>query len=188
MLTSIMVWKICPNYPMHEVSEHGDVRQIGGRRINGRIDADGYVRYHLPDVDGCFKSPAAHNLVADAFLETAPSAEYQIAHNNGSKLCNHYTNLRWATCQENMDDKLVHATAASGEGNPKAKITENDVHLIRVEYRAIKAGNSRMSLSDLENKYDLCRGQLIRIAKGLAWRHIPMPPIDQLYEGILEHG
>lgn len=70
-----MEWRICPRFPDYEVSECGDVRRRAGGRINqpgrrlqGHIDQDGYVRYTIRRTDG-FRSPVpAHILVAEAFI------------------------------------------------------------------------------------------------------------------------
>jgi hypothetical protein len=177
-----MQWRQCPGRFRYEVSEHGDVRIIeSGKRLRGIIDPDGYVRYGLIGEDGVKRSPAAHTLVAEAYIGPRPSPNHEVAHNNGSRLYNHFTNLRWATSAENHSDRFEHGTAAQGEHNGRAKITEADVHYIRREYHLVKVGSSTETLVSLERRFGIHRATLVSIAKGKSWSHIPMPQTDDLY-------
>ena len=85
-----------------------------------------------------------------------------------------FRDLRWATRRENASDQQAHGTAPQGEKNGRHKITEDDVRFIRAEYRAIKYSRGARSVSELEDRFGLCRAQIIRIAKGQAWTNIPM--------------
>ncbi|WP_081714533.1 HNH endonuclease [Asticcacaulis sp. AC466] len=180
-MISALEWRVCPNFPRFEVSECGDVRRGSTHcRIIGKIDADGYVRYSLRDKAGRRRSPGAHQLVMAAFGQPQPTEEHQIAHQDGSRLHNHFSNLIWATSQENHSHREVHGTAAQGERNGRAKITEADVHDIRIAYRAIKLGKSNRRIPDLARAYGLHHASLLRIAQGKNWKHVPMPHADVL--------
>jgi len=177
-----MEWRNCPRFPAFDVSEWGDVRRAvsvhggnAGERLRGFIDADGYVRYSLTNLDGRKEQVTAHRLVAEAFIGPAPSLKHEVAHNNGSRVCAHYRELRWATRKENHRDTLVHGTCPGvGERNPKAKITAQDVVRIRREYRAIKNRQDSRRVSELAHQYGLHHATIISIAKGKSWSHIPM--------------
>ncbi len=171
-----MVWRVIEDYPGFEVSECGDVRRVStGARLRGFIDADGYVRYSLTDQGGTKKARPAHQLVALAFLGPKPSPKHEVAHNNGSRLNCHYSNLRWALPVENHADRFVHRTASVGARNGRAKITESDVHAIRRDYRLIKQPGSGRRVEELERRYGLHRATIIDIARGRSWSHIPLP-------------
>lgn len=177
-----MEWRSCPRFPSFDVSEWGDVRRAvsvhggnAGERLRGFIDADGYRRYVLTDVAGMKNHVTDYRLVAEAFIGPAPSAEYEVAHNNGSRVCAHFSELRWATRKDNHADTFVHGTTPGvGERNPKAKITAQDVVRIRREYRAIKNRLDTRRVSDLAREYGLHHATIINIAKGKSWSHIPM--------------
>ena len=174
-------WRRAARFPAFEVSEYGDVRRAGTTsRIAGQIDPDGYVRYSLTREDGRRVSIAAHRLVLETFVGPPPSQHSVSAHGDGSRLHCHYSNLRWATPQENQDDRTFHGNTPSGVRNPKARITDADVLDIRREYRRIKLRGSGRRVSELDRKYGLTRGQIIRIATGEAWAHVPMPTFDEM--------
>ena len=175
-MTALMQWRQCPRHPRFEVSEYGDVRRAGSsKRLRGWVDADGYVRYSLTNVDGLRSAIGAHQLVALAFIGPAPSPDHEVAHENGSKLGCHFTNLRWSTRADNSADRSVHGTDPIGERNPKARLTSEDVQAIRREYREIKRPGSGRRVEELDRRYGISRSQIIRIARGLAWSHVPMP-------------
>lgn len=174
--SSQMEWRLCPRFSDYEVSDCGELRRaehVGnqpGRRLRGVIDADGYIRYGVRKEDGSKSFVLAHRMVAEAFLGLAPSADAQVAHNNGSRLLNTPSNLRWATCLENQQDRSFHDTSPVGGRNPNAKITEDDVRYIRRRYREIKIERGRVA--ELDERFGLSRGQIIDIARGKSWAHV----------------
>lgn len=176
-----MEWRACPGFPDYEVSEHGDVRRAvasrtrkRGWRLRGFIDGDGYLRYVLRAPDRSKAPICAHVMVALAFIGPAPSDKHEVAHNNGSRVANHHSNLRWATRKENDADTKVHGTDRSGERNGNAKVSEADVIDIRREYRRIKNRESAVRVGDLARRYGLNHKTLVRIARGAAWTHLPL--------------
>lgn len=176
---SAMEWRLCPRFPGYEVSECGDLRRANrsranGTRIKGSIDLDGYLRYVITDNDGKRAGVTAYRLVAEAFIGPQPSPAHEVAHNNGSRISCYFRDLRWATRKQNAADQQIHKTAPKGVKNGHHKITEEDVRFIRSEYRAIKESRGARSVAELDHRFGLCRAQIIRIAKGLAWSHIPM--------------
>lgn len=174
-----MEWRQLIRFPSFDVSECGDVRRTTNhQRLHGFIDSDGYVRYSLTRADGARGAVAAHTLVAEAFVGAKPSPQHEVAHGDGSRLNNHYSNLRWALSAENHADRVAHGTSPIGERNPRAKITEADVLDIRRAYRAIKQPNSGRRVSELDRRYELARATIIRIATGQSWSHVPMPSPD----------
>lgn len=174
-MACVMQWRVVARAPRFEVSEHGDLRLAAtGRRLRGFIDADGYLRYALK---GCEKVGAvcAHILVAESFLGPAPSDRHEVAHENGSRIANHYSNLTWKLSVENHADRVIHGTDPVGERNGHAKLTDADVQSIRIEYRRIKVPGSGRKVSELTARYGLHIATISRIARGRQWTHLPMP-------------
>lgn len=179
-----MEWRPCVGFGQYEVSEYGDVRHIEaartrakGYRLRGSIDADGYLRYSLRDVEGGTHNIAAHRLVALAFIGPPPSELHEVAHNTGSRVASHYRQLRWALRQQNHSDIQEHGTSVKGSGNGNSKVTEADVLDIRREYRAIKFDRGGRSVSDLVERYGVSHATIVKIAQGKSWQHVPMPEV-----------
>ncbi len=174
--TCAMEWRLVPDFPDYEVSECGDLRRADccqnqpGRRLRGYIDTDGYLRYGVRRSDGTKTHISAHRAVAQAFIGPAPSAEHQVAHNNGSRLFNVPGNLRWALLAENEADRISHGTRPTGKRNPRARLSEEDVRYIRRRYPEIKS--NRGDVSELDRMFNITRSQVIRIARRQAWRHV----------------
>jgi len=178
----VMEWRSCPRFPNFDVSEWGDIRRAvavnghrAGKRLKGFIDADGYLRYALTNGSGDKETISVYRLVAEAFIGSAPSEKHEVAHNNGSRVCAHFKELRWATRKENHADMTIHGTALSvGEKNPKAKLTEQQVIELRREYRAIKNREVSRRVGDLAKQYGLHHATVCNIARGKSWSHIPL--------------
>lgn len=162
-------WRVCPRFPGHQVSDCGDLRILGGRRLRGYINADGYIAYSIKS-GGAKVTVRAHTLVAEAFLGHRPSDRHEIAHRNGSRLLNTPTNLRWALRKENSDDRYRHGTHVKGCRNGRARLTDDDVRFIRSRYREIK--DQRGDVSELDRRFGISRSQVCRIAQFKAWAHV----------------
>lgn len=174
-----MQWRVAAGFPDYEVSEYGDVRRSRDMRTRRAgslakcyVNVDGYLAVVLRTA-GEKKAVLVHRLVAQTFIGPAPSPLCnEVAHRNGSRLANHYTNLRWSTRGENHADIQVHGTHLKGMANGNSKITDDDVRVIRREYREIKASGSGRSVAELENRFGLHRATVVKIAMGRAWRHV----------------
>lgn len=174
----LVEWREIPGMENYEVSAHGDVRIKGGRRLKGFITPDGYVAFSLKRR----KRPGAihaHRLVAMAFIGPPPFEGAQVAHNDGSRLHNHFRNLRWASALENQRDRQEHGTASKGEANGRAVLSDDDVMTIRRTYQSIKAGLLKMKVSALADRYGIHHATLIDVATGKSWKHLPMPSLEE---------
>ena len=77
-----------------------------------------------------------HRKVCGAVKGPPPEPNWMAVHSCGlgHEGCISPSHLRWATAQENSDDKKLHGTSrikARGERHPKAKLTAADVKCIR---------------------------------------------------------
>lgn len=178
-MSEMMKWRAIPGFPDYEVSEYGDVRRVTSsktrhayHRLKGSISCDGYHEYTLICPNGTKRRHfQAHIIVCEVFNGPKPSADHEVAHKNGSRVANHYSNLEWKTRAENHADIQIHGTALKGIRNGRAKITDDDVRFIRREYFEIKR-DPRRSPSELDEKFGLCRSTIIDIARGKTWRHV----------------
>jgi hypothetical protein len=118
--------KRCPGFPAYSISESGRVSRIGhpGYRKQQITKRGGYVAVSLwSNSKGHLKT--VHRLVALAFIGPQPSPKHEVAHNDGNKRNNHWSNLRWATRKENEADKVLHGRSNRGERNGMAKLTDS---------------------------------------------------------------
>jgi hypothetical protein len=107
-----------------------------------------------------------HELVLRVFVGPRP-AGLQGCHNDGDKLNNSLTNLRWDTRESNALDKRTHGTTPAGERNSKAKLTRRIVRHI-LQYKGSGPGVARV----LALQYGVSRGIIHKIWRGELWRTI----------------
>mgnify|MGYP003109194727 CR=1 FL=1 len=114
-----------------------------------------------------------HSLVAEAFLPRPPGilgsrrGEYNVNHKDGVKTNNHVDNLEYITGLENV----LHARANKlldviGEGNGRAKVTEEMVKRIRVKYAA---GARQVDLAD---EFGIDQTSISRIVRRETWVNV----------------
>lgn len=99
------MWKIIKNFERYEISEEGQIKNIKTSYIlKSTTDKDGYLQIGLrkPEIRKKYFFKI-HKLVALHFLDFEESK--QIDHIDRNKLNNHFTNLRWVTLQENIDNR-----------------------------------------------------------------------------------
>lgn len=88
--------------------------------------SNGYLMVGISRPGGGRKTAVVHQLVCEAFNGARPNG-YDTAHNDGNKLNNSATNLRWATRTDNSLDKRKHGTHVAGERHGAAKFSNDDI-------------------------------------------------------------
>lgn len=93
-----------------------------------------------------------------------PTPKHHAAHNcgNGHNGCLNPNHLRWATCKENMDDKVQHHTDQRGQRHWNAKLTDKDVHRIRFL-------KGKMSVRRIGAEYGVNYTNILAIYAGRTW-------------------
>ena len=124
----------------------------------------GYLIFKFT-VSGFVSNHSAHVLVLEAFVGLRPEGT-QGAHWDRDPGNNRLSNLRWATPQENSDDKARHGTIVRGEDQVTAKLTNAAVAEIR---EAI----GRTSRAELAGKYGVGVWTIGVVQRRKAWRHVP---------------
>lgn len=152
----------------------------GGKRkeIAQQLDKDGYP-YVFLFVDGKRYKRKVHRLVAEAFLEK-PDGKDHVNHKNGVRNDNNLSNLEWVTHQENVQhswivngrkhterQRRIRSSLSTRERNPKAKLTMNQVLLLR------KLRKSGKSLKELSQMFGIGVSQVSAIANGKYWNDNP---------------
>lgn len=167
-------WRCIPGWPSYEISENGVIRRTVGYKgypagyvLTCKLDRYGYYHVGLRR-DGSRHWFTVHRLVALAFIGRAPSAKHQVAHNDGVRTNNHYSNLRWATSKQNIADRVKHGNQYSARGaeNPMAHLTEHQVRLIR---EGVVKGVRQHKLA---SRFGTSQGNVSCIHLRKSWRHI----------------
>lgn len=160
----------------YDVSDRGSVRSWLGRQIGQRRATPILMRlvpktarrerkaqtylYVTLYCDGAARCYPVHQLVLMAFAGPCPTG-YEPAHWDGNGLNNRLNNLRWATPEENQNDRRRHGRMPIGSDNPGAKLTDTDVVEIcrlRAEGWALHKIGSRYGV-DKSTIADICSGQ-----------------------------
>lgn len=163
------VWKEIEGFVGYQVSSFGRVRSKNKiLKHENKINGAGYYGVSL----GRGGDAAIHRLVAKAFIPN-PKNKKQVNHKNCNKLDNRVENLEWVTPKENIKHMLKNgrhdnhkkymSIKSSGEGNPKAKLTDKIVIEIR---------SSKVSSKDLADKYGVSAGSINAIKRRYTWRHV----------------
>lgn len=138
-----------------------------GRILVANRDNKGYPQFQmcLPTRHTTMK---VHRAVALAFLGPRPDG-YQINHKNGIKTDNRVANLEYVTCHENIrhcwEHGLHDATHCEGENNCRAKLTRDDVLVIRQLYPSLSARR-------LAALYGVSVTNICFIVQRKTWKHI----------------
>lgn len=169
------IWKPIPGHPGYEASHYGRIRSnkngktvilkqivhIGSK--NGRIR---YLRVTLYDGMGGRKNMRVNRAVALAFIGPPPTPKHVAAHEDGNPMNNWLLNLKWATHQQNEDDKLIHGTRPRGVKVKQAKLNPASVRKIRRMYAAGKPA------IELAKHFGVDRSTIYAVINGKSWSHI----------------
>lgn len=113
-----------------------------------------------------YQGPAAR-VMCELAHGKPPTPQHEAAHScgKGHLGCVHPGHLRWATCEENKADMLLHGTRVRGEKAWNAKLTEARV-------RAIKEFAHTCSARTIGGLFGMETGQVSRILRGERWGHV----------------
>jgi len=158
----------------YSISEYGHVRSkdmvVGaksgatatrkGRLLTQVLKNSGYFAVTLTNgVDR--PQITIHRLVARAFIGECPIGLH-VLHNDGDKLHNHHSNLRYGTPAENVADTAKHGRQRAGAAHPMAKLDEDAVRHIRTSKR------NNMFMAAL---YQVTAAHISAIRRNKAWQH-----------------
>lgn len=164
-------WRPVVGYEeLYEVSEHGDVRRLGGThgckktRLLTPFPNGPSLRLAVRvGKHGQKQSLYVHRVVAKAFLGDFSHTKLEVDHVDGNWTNNDYRNLEWVTCLENHRRAAVLGLKAKGTRNANAKLTEEDVRMIR---------EMPVSLHKVSAIFGISRIHAKRIRQRLVWAHV----------------
>jgi len=116
---------------------------------------NGYARVQLTG-----ERVGAHAFICRHAHGPAPSPEHEVAHSCGRRVCCNKRHVRWATSQENNQEKIRHGTIARGRRNPRARLTEDEVRAIRV---------APGYLREIADKYGISISGVYHVRAGHTW-------------------
>ena len=141
----------------YQISNFGNVRNKNTGRIlkptEGKTDKYYYISLCK---DGKQKNTKIHRLVSSYFVENPENKPY-VDHIDNNKLNNLFTNLRWATRQENNRNKTIYSTNTSGY-----KGVVYDKKYNKWQARTRISGKS-ICFGSFENKEDAIQARLIGV-------------------------
>jgi len=130
-----------------------------------RLNSDGYPTVTAGSKYAKRTNVRVHRFVALCFVDN-PDRKPEVNHIDGNKQNNHYTNLEWATRQEQMVHafKLGLREGSKGETNGRAKLSEPDVREIRNLYE-----QDKLTISEIARRYGIGWTTVNHILKNETW-------------------
>jgi hypothetical protein len=124
----------------------------------------GYCKVTLRDATGQ-KVRKIHTLVLEAFIGPCPKG-MECRHLDGNRANNALYNICWGTKLENWADRKRHGTGVEGVKHPNAKLTDQDVKLMR-QLRC-----DGWTLKQLVEIFPVSDSLVSAICTGKAWSHL----------------
>lgn len=167
---SSVEWRPVVGYEgIYEVSSTGIVRRIVGGRggVPQRIMSIGKGRSGYPSVTltkfNQTKAHFLHRLVAASFLGPCPDG-MEVNHKDRNRANPCLSNLEYVTRSGNMKHAFENGVVPKrGEERPNAKLTEDDVRLIR---------SSKEKARVVAARYGINLGTVYDIRLRRTWRHV----------------
>lgn len=170
------IWKRIDGYPAYEISEDGEIRSylLNSSRVSDEVvriikptlSRYGYKKVSITSGDKTSTTFMVHCLVARAFIGERPDG-MQVCHNDGNKLNNHYTNLRYDTPTANMLDAINHGTIRRGHSVNTSKLDEHDVIVIkRLHSRGV------VTTQGIATLFGVSKTTVKNIMNGKIWKHL----------------
>lgn len=166
------IWKAIDEFPGHEVSSLGRVRNAGTGRVRKltALPALGYL------VVGMRKRGSrkvywrrVNRLVAAAFHGQPPTPKHAACHCNGVRTDNRAENLRWDTASANALDKREHGTMRRGSLATGSKLTDEIVADIR------RRRASGEKLKSIATSHGITVSNASYICSNKTWQHVGQP-------------
>lgn len=154
----------------YEVFTNGDIKGPSGKLLKPRKNEDGYLIVTMGSSRIRRTSKFVHRIVAELFLPN-PKGLSDVDHKDGNRANPDISNLEWVTHEENVrrsQERGNHIGKATGEKNPRAKLTDEIVMKLREEYE------SGVSINTMTKKYGYPWSTISNAVKGITWKHLPM--------------
>ncbi len=155
-----------PKHPGYWVASDGTVWSDRGRRSKawyqiGTKSSCGYYYVILT-----WRPVLVHRLILEIFVGPCPEGMCA-CHFDDDPKNNALSNLRWGTPQDNTDDKIRNNQQPRGSSHCKAKLTENDVMVLRAAYQ------NGENISAHARRLGISCSAAHAAAQGTNWKHLP---------------
>ena len=122
--------------------------------------------YGKLQVDG--KHTNGHRVICERAHGPAPTKKHQAAHScgRGHEGCVNPKHLRWATCRENLADRIEHGTLPQGECHGQSKLHDRDIPEI------VARRNQGESLRSIGDHFGVDFSTVWKIVHGKNWGHV----------------
>lgn len=151
---------------------HYRYQKIRGTVLVSHHNQSGYPAIHLTR-QRKRRTRVIHQLVLEAFVGPRP-AGYDCNHKDGDKTNNHLDNLEWVTRRENilhaqriLGRSAGFADGRNGEETSNAKLTEEQVRIIRQRY-----ATENILQKELAAEYEVWPTTISRIIRRETWSHV----------------
>lgn len=151
----------------HVVSNTGKVKNLlTGKYLTPFLNSDNYKVLNLFINGKGRRCVMLHRIIAEAFYSYLGYNNYfyEVNHIDGKKENNNINNLEWLTREENLEHsrKMRLWKAHYGENNGNSKLTNKDVHDIKV------LRDLGFSAKEIATSYNCNSGYIHQILKGKA--------------------
>ena len=151
------------------VMSHHNYGAVAERLLSLQLDKKtGYVHVNLYR-GGKLSRRTVHRLVLESFVSLCPIG-MEGCHDDGDRMNNALSNLRWDTKLNNHADKIRHGTDFLGERNLACKTTEAVVRKIKERLKNKKHG----VVTELARELGVKRSFVTDIKCGRTWSHITL--------------
>ena len=131
------------------------------RILKPQVIRNGYLHVPLSKA-GKWKWFSIHRLVALCFIPN-PEGKKQVNHIDGVKFNNHVSNLEWCTNDENRAHAVANDLCSSGEDDPHAKLTNEQVLYIRENPLGL-------TTNELAKMFSVSQPTIVRVQTSKAYR------------------
>lgn len=177
-MTLPIEYRLIIGFPLYRVGNDGSVwtricggatRRVGERwrRLKGHTNRDGYKVITLyRHLGGKVHTLSVHRLVLEAFVGPCPEGMECRHGPDHDKLNNNLMNLRWGTHQENVTDSVLNGRHTRGSNQPQAKLTEDDIPIIR------QLAADGMAKNAIAAKFKVHPNTIGKIVRREKWKHV----------------
>ena len=155
------------NGVMYTFCEDGRVFGKNGVELKQRPNTDGYACF-TAGKKGKRKSIRIHRIIALLFVDN-PQGLSEVDHKDCNRMNPAAYNLEWVSHKENVRrayERGSHIGRIEGEKNPKAKLNEDAVRLIRKEYA------DGMTQKEISIKYNVPWSTVHNIVNHITWKSV----------------
>lgn len=170
------IWKDIVGYEgYYQVSENGKVKSSYGHNgkaiLKTSINKKGYLSYTLTK-NGQRKGFSCHRLVAIMFIPQG-NHNLQVNHIDGDKNNNHFSNLEWCTCKENIHH-AIHTGLRTANINLKSNSMFSKSDLVDIRKMFIDGFCNQV----ISRKYKCDHSTISKIRKGHHYSNNDYTPED----------